>query len=153
MALLILRQNSGSLWSCNRGVGPPLLLRGEIVFPFELQLESWASIRVVVGNSGFLSSSGSKLGVPLEFQEGSRASSRVARGKSVFLLCCSRGVSPLLELRGLTGFLLSYSRGVRPPLELQQATQGSSRDAAGNSGLLSSCNRAVRPPLKLWQGT
>ena len=152
MALLILRQNSGSLWSCNRGVGPPLLLRGEIVFPFELQQESWASIRVVVGNSGFLSSFGGKLGVPLKLQEGSQASSRVARGKSVFHLCCSRGVSPL-ELRGLTGFLLSYSRGVRPPLELQQATQGSSQDAAGNSVFLLSCNRAVRPPLKLWQGT
>ena len=99
MALLILRQNSGSLWSCNRGVGPPLLLRGEIVFPFELQLESWASIRVVVGNSGFLSSFGGKLGVPLKLQGGSRASSQVVAGNLSFLSRVDRDYRFPLELQ------------------------------------------------------
>ena len=51
-----------------------------------------ASSQVEVGTSRFLSSSDMDLRVPMEFQQGTQASSRVETWNSTFLLRFQRGV-------------------------------------------------------------
>ena len=58
-----------------------------------------------MGSSGFLSSSDMDLGVPMEIQQGSQASSHVEAWNKAFLLSCKRGVKPHVELkRGTCAF-------------------------------------------------
>ena len=107
------------LWSCGRKLRVPLELCGELgdplVFPqevrsaFELRGEPWdsshftagmsrASSRVEAGTSEFLSISDINLGVSVEFEQGSQASSCVETWNSACLSSCEWGVRPLLEL-------------------------------------------------------
>ena len=57
-----------------------------------------ASSRVEAGTSGFLSISDINLGVSVEFEQGSQASSCVEAWNSACLSSCEWGVRPLVEL-------------------------------------------------------
>ena len=59
---------------------------------------SRASSRVEAGTSGFLSISDINLGVSVEFEQGSQASSCVEAWNSACLSSCEWGVRPLVEL-------------------------------------------------------
>ena len=54
---------------------------------------TWVSSQVVMVNTVFLLSSNGDLGVLLELQQGSQASSRVEFGNLAFLLSCHRRVA------------------------------------------------------------
>ena len=70
--------------------------------PYELRQASWDSSPVGAGprsssgvearTSGFLSSVDLDLGVPMEFKQGSQATSRVETCKSTFLSSCNSSV-------------------------------------------------------------
>ena len=66
------------------------------------------------------------LGVPLELQQESRASSQIVRGNSVFLSRLCRGIGPLHYLQWET----------RVSLEIWQKPWGSSQVSVGNLGFL-----------------
>ena len=107
------------LWSCGRklrvplelcgGLGDPLVFPQEVRSAFELRGEPWdsshvtagmsrASSRVEAGTSEFLSISDINLGVSVEFEQGSQASSCVETWNSACLSSCEWGVRPLVEL-------------------------------------------------------
>ena len=69
-----------------------------------------------MGNLVFLSSLGGKLGFPVEFQQGRRATSLVSEGNSLFLS--------------------NTDGNLDGPLKLQQESQTSTRDAVWNMVLL-----------------
>ena len=73
---------------------------------------------------GFLSSCDRNLGVPIEFQQGSQASSHVEAWKSTFHS--------------------SFKRGVRPLVEFRRVTWDFSRIATGESDVPSSCEGKLR---------
>ena len=89
---------------------------------------------------GLISICDGELGVPLESQQGNRASSPVEVGKSGFLSSFSGKLRFPLELSW--GKLVVH-------LELQQGSQASSQVVRGNSGFISSCSRGLGFPLKL----
>ena len=62
-------------------------------------------------NSGFLSSCDRDLGVPIEFQQGSKASSLAKALNDDFFSSCKRSVSPPVELRRGTGLFLDVQQG------------------------------------------
>ena len=130
--------------SRSSGVGPHL----------EMSCETRNFSRVVVGNTGFISSGECYLGDPLELHKWSQVSFRISRGNSGLLSNHCRGIGPHLELRqgaqvsspvatGISVFLSSFSMEVRPHLGFRHE----------NSTFLSSCKRGARPPGELRQGT
>lgn len=78
------------------------------------------------------------LGVHIEFQQGSQASSRVEAWDSAFLSCCKIGVRASVELRQGTGLFLEVQQGRQTSLRVVSGNSGSIRVAAGKSGLISS---------------
>ena len=70
--------------------------------------------------------------VPIEFQQGSQASTRFQAWNSTFISSCKRGV--------------------RPPVEFRQGTWDFSRGATGESDLLSCCEGILRVPFESVQG-
>ena len=81
-----------------------------------------------MGSSGFLFSCDRDLGVPIEFQEGSQASSHFEAWNSAFLW--------------------SWKRGVRLPVMFSQGTLALSRQAAGESDLSSCCEGILGIPFE-----
>ena len=69
------------------------------------------SSRVVVGNSGFLSSCSGEIRVPLELQQGSQASSHVEAWNCGFLLSCKSIAKLPFELRRGTSFFSLVATG------------------------------------------
>ena len=63
----------------------PVRCEGPLGIPPQLLLGRWSSSGVEAGTSGFLSSANMDLGVPLEFPQGSQASTRVETCKSALL--------------------------------------------------------------------
>ena len=73
-----------------------------------------ASPRVEAGASGFLFSSDVDLGVPMEFQQGSQASSCVETWNSASLSMCKRGVRLPVEWTQGAGAFSRGSMGLSP---------------------------------------
>ena len=84
-----------------------------------------------MGNSGTLSSSDMDLGFPIEFVQGSQASSSVEAWISAFHSNCERDV--------------------RPPVEFRWGIWAFSRGSARESGLPSCCEEILTVPLKVVQ--
>ena len=127
--------NTELLWRQCRGIGPHLVVRGEISwffsscggnlgFPLELWRGCSLNTRVFSATSGLLSSFQRHLGILLELWQGSRDASWGGRPRVPFQL-------PL-------GYWNSYrfSRGVRRRLLLKRATPHSSGDVRGVWSLL-----------------
>ena len=116
---------SGFLWSCNRGVGPPLELQGELKFPLDLQWKIRDCCCFATGDSELLLS---------------------CSGNSVFPSRCSVRLKitpqPWQETQGSCrvvmvnlGFLSSHCMQIWPHLELSKVMWGpSSIVVLGNSG-------------------
>ena len=94
----------------------------------KLQQGPEGASHVFSGKSGILLNCEGPLWIPLELVQGTRASSQVEAGNSVFS-------SSDLDL------------GV--PMEISLQSQSSSRVEAQNSSSLSRCKRVVRPPVEL----
>ena len=88
---------SGTQSCCLRLSSLHASCEGPLQILLQLLLGPRSSSGVGVGTSVFLSSGDMDLGVPLEFQQGSQASSRVETCKSAFLASC----------KVVSGFLLS----------------------------------------------
>ena len=111
-----------------------------------------------MGSSGFLSSSDMDLGVPMEIQQGSQASSHVEAWNKAFLLSCKRGVRTPVKFsqgtwefsRGAAGEsdLPSCCEGNGVPFKLLQGNQALSR-VEGELGVLLTCGRKLGVPLEL----
>ena len=143
---------------------------------------SRASSRVEAGTSGFLSISDINLGVSVEFEQGSQASSCVEAWNSACLSSCEWGVRPLVELDlEPAAFSGGCNRGVSAlsccdsilmvPFELVQGHQALSRvdgeitvfgtvaqptrvpvEFQCETGLLLRCDGKVRNPFGTKQG-
>ena len=133
------------------------------LFPLELKQGNQPSSRNEMGNTGYFSSCGRKLGVPLESLQWNRASSQVEKGNSGYLSSCDRDLrvpiefqqesqaSSCLEAWNST-FLSSFKRGFRPPVELRWGTRAFSRGATGESDLPSCCEGKLGVPFESLQG-
>ena len=91
-----------------------------------------------MGNSGFLSSCNRNLGVPIEFQEGSQAASRVESWNFSFLSSCKRGIMSAVVLKRVIQAFLEVQQGSQTSLHVVRGTRASIRVAAEESGHISS---------------
>ena len=103
-----------------------------------LGLVQWkrASSRVEAGTSGFLSISDINLGVSVEFEQGSQASSCVEAWNSACLSSCEWGVRPLVELDlEPAAFSGGCNRGVSGPSYCDLILGGTFESVQGHQAL------------------
>ena len=107
---------SGTHSCCLRKVKSPFKLGGASRDSSPVSAGHRASSPVEFGTSGFLFSSDMDLGVPMEFQQGSQASSRVETWNSASLSRCKRSVRLSVVRTQGSGTISLGARAVTPPL-------------------------------------
>ena len=122
--------------SCIKGVKPPYTFERELdIVLKELQCNKASSL-VEAEISGFLSNCDRDHGVPIEFQQGSQASSHFDAWNCTFLSSCKRGVGLMSSSGGILGLFLELKQGSQTTLRVVRVYSSSSQVCTGQSGLI-----------------